>query len=136
MEVSEDNMDGGENPVSPPSSVGFKELFRFADRLDYVLMAIGTVGAIVHGCSLPLFLRFFADLVNSFGSNADNIDKMTQEVVKKAFDASLLDVMAMIPSLFRLRLMNSEVRKSVAKMKSNVPSGTELCQFAFDLEIM
>ncbi|XP_028096651.1 ABC transporter B family member 1-like [Camellia sinensis] len=53
--------------------------------LDYVLMAIGTVGAIVHGSSLPLFLRFFADLVNSFGSNANNIDKMTHEVIKYAF---------------------------------------------------
>ncbi|XP_027363826.1 ABC transporter B family member 1 [Abrus precatorius] len=74
----------GEKGVSVPS-VGFIELFRFADGLDYILMAIGTVGAIVHGCSLPLFLRFFADLVNSFGSNANNLDKMTQEVVKYAF---------------------------------------------------
>ncbi|KAF5953881.1 hypothetical protein HYC85_006737 [Camellia sinensis] len=48
-------------------------------------MAIGTVGAIVHGSSLPLFLRFFADLVNSFGSSANNIDKMTHEVIKYAF---------------------------------------------------
>ncbi|CAL5422197.1 unnamed protein product [Camellia sinensis] len=53
--------------------------------LNYVLMAIGTVGAIVHGSSLPLFLRFFTDLVNSFGSNANNIDKMTHEVIKYAF---------------------------------------------------
>ncbi|KAL2323240.1 hypothetical protein Fmac_027619 [Flemingia macrophylla] len=66
-------------------SVGFGELFRFADGLDYILMAVGTVGAFVHGCSLPLFLRFFADLVNSFGSNANDLDKMTQEVVKYAF---------------------------------------------------
>ncbi|KAL6507886.1 Multidrug resistance protein 1 [Orobanche gracilis] len=65
--------------------VGFIELFRFADGLDYLLMTIGTVGAIVHGSSLPLFLRFFADLVNSLGSNADNVDKMTQEVLKYAF---------------------------------------------------
>lgn len=64
------------------ASVWFGELFRFADGLDYILMAIGTVGAFVHGCSLPLFLRFFADLVNSFGSNANDLDKMTQEVVK------------------------------------------------------
>ncbi|XP_019444312.1 PREDICTED: ABC transporter B family member 1-like [Lupinus angustifolius] len=67
----------------PP--IGFVKLFRFADGLDYILMAIGTVGAIVHGCSLPIFLRFFADLVNSFGSNANDVDKMTQEVVKYAF---------------------------------------------------
>ncbi|PHU17410.1 hypothetical protein BC332_13105 [Capsicum chinense] len=37
------------------------------------------------GCSLPLFLRFFADLVNSFGSYANDVDKMTQEVLKYAF---------------------------------------------------
>ncbi|KAL7092109.1 hypothetical protein ACP275_12G145400 [Erythranthe tilingii] len=93
MEVStsgEKKQHGGgapENPPSPPPppSVGFRELFRFADGLDYFLMTIGTVGAIVHGSSLPLFLRFFADLVNSFGSNADNVDKMTEEVLKYAY---------------------------------------------------
>ncbi|XP_010241797.1 PREDICTED: ABC transporter B family member 1 [Nelumbo nucifera] len=85
MEASEGNKDTGEKPGSSPPSVGFGELFRFADGLDCVLMAIGSAGAIVHGCSLPLFLRFFADLVNSFGSNANNQDKMVQEVVKYAF---------------------------------------------------
>ncbi|WZZ39953.1 hypothetical protein YC2023_036212 [Brassica napus] len=89
---------GGPPPPPPPPppatveepkkaeirGVAFKELFRFADGLDYVLMTIGSVGAFVHGCSLPLFLRFFADLVNSFGSNANNVDKMMQEVLKYA----------------------------------------------------
>ncbi|KAF6140223.1 hypothetical protein GIB67_000271 [Kingdonia uniflora] len=83
MEVSEGkiNSNNGEKPNSI-SPVGFKELFRFADRLDHILMGIGTMGAIVHGCSLPIFLRFFADLVNSFGSNANNVDKMMDEVLK------------------------------------------------------
>ncbi|CAK8543888.1 unnamed protein product [Lathyrus sativus] len=85
-EAKKDGDDGGkEKKGQSVDSVGFGELFRFADGLDYVLMTIGTVGAIVHGCSLPIFLRFFADLVNSFGSNANNLDKMTQEVVKYAF---------------------------------------------------
>ncbi|KAI3472286.1 hypothetical protein Pfo_029801 [Paulownia fortunei] len=85
---SQDSVDRRETaPVMEVStSEGRKmALFRFADGLDYVLMTIGTVGAIVHGSSLPLFLRFFADLVNSFGSNANNVDKMTQEVLKYAF---------------------------------------------------
>lgn len=84
METSDGKKDGkdAEKPGLPPPTVGFGELFRFADGLDYVLMTIGTVGAFVHGCSLPLFLRFFADLVNSFGANANDVDKMTQEVVK------------------------------------------------------
>ncbi|KAI3974777.1 hypothetical protein MKX01_028037 [Papaver californicum] len=88
MDISEkkkDGRSGGEKPNSI-KPVAFKELFRlFADRLDYVLMGIGTVGALVHGCSLPVFLRFFADLVNSFGPNANNVDKMMQEVLKYAF---------------------------------------------------
>lgn len=81
VEGKKDGAAEAEKPASPPP-VGLGELFRFADGLDYVLMGIGTVGAIVHGTSLPLFLRFFADLVNSFGSNANNVDKMTQEVLK------------------------------------------------------
>lgn len=71
----------GEKPEAV-TAVAFGELFRFADGLDYVLMGIGSVGALVHGCSLPLFLRFFADLVNSFGSYANDVDKMMQEVLK------------------------------------------------------
>ncbi|KAH9671329.1 ABC transporter B family member 1 [Citrus sinensis] len=68
---------------SDVTPVGLGELFRFADSLDYVLMAIGSLGAFVHGCSFPIFLRFFADLVNSFGSNVNNMDKMMQEVLKR-----------------------------------------------------
>ncbi|KAI5431746.1 Multidrug resistance protein 1 [Lathyrus oleraceus] len=79
-----DFFDGNEK-IKNVAFVGFDELFRFVDGLDYILMTVGTLGAIVHGCSLPLFLRFFADLVNSFGSNADDLDKITQEVVKYAF---------------------------------------------------
>ncbi|XP_008789538.3 LOW QUALITY PROTEIN: ABC transporter B family member 1-like [Phoenix dactylifera] len=74
-----------EKPSPPAPSVGFGELLRFADGLDYILMAIGTAGAIVHGCALPVFLRFFADLVDSFGSNADDPDAMVRQVVKYAF---------------------------------------------------
>jgi len=80
MEGSEVKKDG-----STPPSTGFGDLFRFADGLDYVLMGIGTLGAVIHGSSLPIFLRFFADLVNSFGSNSNDVDKMTQEVTKYAF---------------------------------------------------
>ncbi|XP_010935700.1 ABC transporter B family member 1 [Elaeis guineensis] len=78
---------GGEDekPAPPAPAVGFGELFRFADGLDCILMAIGTAGAVVHGCSLPVFLRFFADLVNSFGSNSDDPNTMVREVVKYAF---------------------------------------------------
>ncbi|CAM8897372.1 unnamed protein product [Rhodiola kirilowii] len=85
MEGSSGKSDNAQKPQNVIPAVGFFELFRFADGLDYVLMGVGSVGALVHGCSLPIFLRFFADLVNSFGSNSNNMDKMMQEVLKYAF---------------------------------------------------
>ncbi|GJN15411.1 hypothetical protein PR202_gb02324 [Eleusine coracana subsp. coracana] len=68
-----------------PPPAALRDLFRFADGLDCVLMCIGTLGALVHGCSLPVFLRFFADLVDSFGSHADEPETMVRLVVKYAF---------------------------------------------------
>nr|GMC86341.1 ABC transporter B family member 1 [Ipomoea batatas] len=85
LEETMEGSESGEKPTSPPPTVAFRELFRFADGLDYVLMGIGSLGAFIHGFSLPLFLRFFADLVNSFGSYANDVDKMTQEVLKYAY---------------------------------------------------
>ena len=66
MEASEGKKEGSEKPKEGPSTVSFKKLFRFADGLHYILMGIGSLGAFVHGCALPLVLIFFVDFVNSF----------------------------------------------------------------------
>ena len=45
-------------PPDPP--VPYLSMFEFANRLDYILMAVGTIGGIVNGLCLPglsLFLR-------------------------------------------------------------------------------
>ncbi|KAF7079885.1 hypothetical protein CFC21_084056 [Triticum aestivum] len=44
--------------------VPFMKLFSFADRWDYVLMAVGSVGACAHGASVPVFFIFFGKLIN------------------------------------------------------------------------
>ncbi|XP_062195951.1 ABC transporter B family member 1-like [Phragmites australis] len=80
---SSSNNDKKPSPSAPAAAL--RDLFRFADGLDSVLMAVGTLGALVHGCSLPVFLRFFADLVDSFGSHANDPDTMVRLVVKYAF---------------------------------------------------
>lgn len=43
------------------------KLFSFADFYDCVLMAIGSVGACVHGASVPVFFIFFGKLINVIG---------------------------------------------------------------------
>ena len=39
----------------------------FADRLDVLLVALGTLGAVADGCSYNLLLVFASDVVNSLG---------------------------------------------------------------------
>jgi fatty acid desaturase len=43
------------------------KLFSFADSYDHFMMAIGSVGACVHGASIPVFLIFFGKLINVIG---------------------------------------------------------------------
>ncbi|CAD6258573.1 unnamed protein product [Miscanthus lutarioriparius] len=42
-------------------------MFRFADRVDVLLMALGTLGAIGDGCSTNLLLIFASDVMNALG---------------------------------------------------------------------
>jgi ATP-binding cassette, subfamily B (MDR/TAP), member 1 len=61
-------------------SVAFHELFSFADPLDWLLMAAGSAGAVVHGAAMPVFFLLFGELVNGFGKNQHNLRRMTDEV--------------------------------------------------------
>ncbi|RRT65261.1 hypothetical protein B296_00015916, partial [Ensete ventricosum] len=47
--------------------VPFLKLFAFADTWDYVLMALGSIGACAHGASVPIFFIFFGKLINIIG---------------------------------------------------------------------
>lgn len=67
-------------------SVSIFKLFAFADPLDYFLMFLGTVGAAVHGCALPVFFLFFGKLLNGFGSYAAQPEKMANIVGTVSLD--------------------------------------------------
>ncbi|XP_020594717.1 ABC transporter B family member 10-like [Phalaenopsis equestris] len=47
--------------------VPFSKLFSFADPLDCLLMTLGSLGACVHGASVPVFFIFFGKLINIIG---------------------------------------------------------------------
>ena len=49
------------------NKVSLLKLFAFADFYDYILMAIGSVGACIHGASVPVFFIFFGKLINIIG---------------------------------------------------------------------
>ncbi|KAH7521543.1 hypothetical protein FEM48_Zijuj07G0044700 [Ziziphus jujuba var. spinosa] len=77
-----DNKEGERHVVKgdDKQQVSFYKLFSFADRLDVVLMVVGTISAIGNGMSQPLLLLIFGRLINSFGTSnsSDIIDKVSQ----------------------------------------------------------
>ncbi|KAL5577097.1 hypothetical protein UlMin_018796 [Ulmus minor] len=61
--------EGGRRVVKDDEQkVPFYKLFYSADRLDVVLMIVGTFGAVANGLSQPAMTLIFGQLVNSFGS--------------------------------------------------------------------
>ncbi|KAK6155103.1 hypothetical protein DH2020_009351 [Rehmannia glutinosa] len=73
-----------ESEKKKEQSLPFYQLFSFADKYDYILMVSGSLGAIVHGSSMPVFFLLFGEMVNGFGKNQMDLHKMTHEVAKYA----------------------------------------------------
>lgn len=68
-------------------SLPFFQLFSFADKYDYFLMFSGSVGAVIHGSSMPVFFLLFGQMVNGFGKNQSDLHKLTHEVSKVAISS-------------------------------------------------
>ncbi|KAL5865632.1 hypothetical protein ACOSQ3_003146 [Xanthoceras sorbifolium] len=48
-------------------SVPLIKLFKYADSYDYFLMLLGSIGACLHGASVPVFFIYFGKLINIIG---------------------------------------------------------------------
>ncbi|CAH3192815.1 unnamed protein product [Porites evermanni] len=49
-----------------PPMVSIGRLFRFSDKLDVVLLTLGTLAAVAHGAAIPVQFLIFGDLIDSF----------------------------------------------------------------------
>lgn len=48
-------------------------MLRFATALDYVFIALGTLGGMANGAAMPCWALLFGDLVNAFGTSPDDM---------------------------------------------------------------
>ncbi|KAM7270970.1 hypothetical protein ACFE04_030184 [Oxalis oulophora] len=64
--------------------VSFLKLFAFADKLDVILMVVGSIGAIGNGLAQPLLAIIFGRLIHTFGSTATN--DIVHQVSKVSLD--------------------------------------------------
>ncbi|KAK8574486.1 hypothetical protein V6N12_062176 [Hibiscus sabdariffa] len=56
-----------EEMETPPAAVPFSGLFACADRLDWVLMIVGSLAAAAHGTALVVYLHYFAKIIQVLG---------------------------------------------------------------------
>lgn len=84
-EAADQSKATGNEEKKKEQSLPFYQLFSFADRYDYLLMTSGSLGAVIHGSSMPVFFLLFGEMVNGFGKNQSDLHKMTHEVGKVHF---------------------------------------------------
>uniref|UniRef100_A0A0D9YDK8 MDR-like ABC transporter n=1 Tax=Oryza glumipatula TaxID=40148 RepID=A0A0D9YDK8_9ORYZ len=76
-------------------------LFRYADRLDVLLMVVGTVGALGNGISQPLMTVLFGNVINSFGANTSG--SVLRSVTKVVLNFIYLGIGTSVASFLRER---------------------------------
>ena len=78
--------DGGEKKDATAAAATAKKvsllgMFRYADRLDVLLMVVGAVGAVANGVAEPLMTVIFGNVIDSFGdSTAQSIIRSVRKV--------------------------------------------------------
>lgn len=60
----------------------FYKLLKYADALDWILMALGTIGSVVHGMAQPVGYLLLGKALNAFGSHIQDTDGMVKALKK------------------------------------------------------
>ncbi|KAI3441858.1 uncharacterized protein J3R85_001909, partial [Psidium guajava] len=100
-----------------PQKVSVLKLFSFADSYDCVLMAIGSVGACLHGVSVPVFFIFFGKLINIIGMAYLFPKEASHKVAKYSLDFVYLSVAILFSSWIEVACWMHTGERQAAKMR-------------------
>lgn len=75
-------IDYNEETEPPPAAVPFMRLFAYADALDMLLMAVGSLAAAAHGAALVVYLHFFGKIIDLLGSEGLANEHLSRELTK------------------------------------------------------
>ncbi|CAO2819633.1 unnamed protein product [Amaranthus hypochondriacus] len=106
-----------EKNKSKNKSVPFFKLFSFADPLDYFLMFAGSIGAIAHGASVPVFFIFFGKLINLIGVAYLFPRETSHDVAKYSMDFVYLSIVILFSSWVEVACWMQTGERQAAKMR-------------------
>lgn len=73
---------GDETKKTTSETLPFHKLLSEADALDWTLMALGTLGSIVHGLAQPVGYYLLGKALDAFGNNIDDTAAMVRALKK------------------------------------------------------
>ncbi|XP_047054733.1 ABC transporter B family member 4-like [Lolium rigidum] len=125
-------------------------MFRYADRIDVLLMVVGTLGAMGNGVAEPLMSVLFGNVINSFGesSSSDVLRRVTKVVLNFIYlgigtaVASFLQVscwtMAGERQSARIRsfYLQSVLRQDIAFFDTEMTTGEAVSRMSSDTVIV
>ncbi|KAF3321519.1 ABC transporter B family member 2 [Carex littledalei] len=97
--------------------VPFLKLFSFADKWDYLLMTIGSIGACAHGASVPVFFIFFGKLINLIGIAYLFPASVSHRVAKYSLDFVYLSIVILFSSWTEVACWMYTGERQAAKMR-------------------
>ncbi|KAJ9152445.1 hypothetical protein P3X46_026010 [Hevea brasiliensis] len=93
------------------------KLFAFADFYDYVLMGLGSLGACVHGASVPVFFIFFGKLINIIGLAYLFPQQASHKVAKYSLDFVYLSIVILFSSWIEVACWMHTGERQAARMR-------------------
>ncbi|CAN1859950.1 ABC transporter B family member 2 [Linum perenne] len=93
------------------------KLFSFADLYDYFLMGLGSIGACVHGASVPVFFIFFGKLINIIGLAYLFPKEASHKVAKYSLDFLYLSIVIMFSSWIEVACWMHSGERQAGKMR-------------------
>ncbi|KAL9915299.1 multi drug resistance 50 [Glossina fuscipes fuscipes] len=106
--------------------VGFFQMYRYASRTDQFMYALGILGALATGSTVPFNSLIFGDLANSmieFAFNTANstsqadIDALLEAVTTYAFKSTLMGVIMLVCSYISVTLFNYAAQDQIFRLR-------------------
>lgn len=84
-EEYEEEQDEQEKSKREVKSLSFFTLLSYADSVDWILMALGTLGSVIHGMAFPVGYLLLGIALNTFGTNINDSDAMARALKEKVY---------------------------------------------------